>query len=901
MATSANFQDTKDRAATLLTKGYDTSRTLHKNLIVSSNRDLKQTPQTLMSNLSSKPISLENRHKEEDQNLHPLSVHIKRRNSLQQAYMNNNQEPTTIPGYDDFNNVQSDQHSSMNNDDLSTSSAQQVRPSSLPRKKSRDILSKIGLRRQKSHQQLSTMNHTAKNDTESSDASESLSDDHPLTIHSHLHQQQHQIQDQDHSSFSSSNHPHRQSLESTRSFILQPSQPPLHNEKYIKIKTKSKSQHKTLSKLILSQVLSTGNTSSSSSSPLQKNNHEIDSHSYTLDDQKQQQQNGHPSRPHQAIWTMKFSKDGKYLAAGGQTCVLKVWEVLSEKKQMNDQFNNSESIKVFHDKPIQEYYGHKADILDISWSKNNFLLSSSMDKTVRLWHVSKKECLCVFVHLDFVTGIQFHPKDDRFFLSGSLDSKVRLWSIMEKKVAFWNEVPNENLITAVGFTLDGRTACVGSYTGQVYFYETQGLKYNTQINVKKRGAKKGKKITGIEAMPNMPPGEEKLLITSNDSRIRMINMKDKSLIYKYKGLENSTMQIMATFSDDGRYIICGSEDNNIYMWPTGQASFFPVRYSMDDNLIPVRVEGETNSNQQTSMNNSSSPHHQQQQQQQHQQQQQQHQQSQGLTSWLKRGDQRMKDKLQHHHEHFEAHKCIVTNAIFAPHKTRQLLAITENDIIFNNTPLPSSSSHTPSSLMYISPNEASSSQTSVTLQQSQHSPSHIEHDDNNNNNDTNNNNNNNSKASSSNRYSTHSQENNNNNNNNSNYITNYNNENNNDKASSIDTSTTALREKYDYPDSQIIVSADIHGNINIYRMDSGVYHGTSSSSTSAKRNSMDSISFGNFGMSYIRAGDTSDHESSSATIHPTPTASQSHHLTVPSSQSSSHQKRTFGLFSHRSK
>lgn len=121
---------------------------------------------------------------------------------------------------------------------------------------------------------------------------------------------------------------------------------------------------------------------------------------------------------------------------------------------------------------------------------------------------------------------------------------------MEKKVAFWNEVPNENLITAVGFTLDGRTACVGSYTGQVYFYETQGLKYNTQVNVKKRGAKKGKKITGIEAMPNMPPGEEKLLITSNDSRVRMINMKDKSLIYKYKGLENSTMQIMATF----RYI-----------------------------------------------------------------------------------------------------------------------------------------------------------------------------------------------------------------------------------------------------------------------------------------------------------------------------------------------------------
>lgn len=28
--------------------------------------------------------------------------------------------------------------------------------------------------------------------------------------------------------------------------------------------------------------------------------------------------------------------------------------------------------------------------------QNNFLLSSSMDKTVRLWHVSRDECLCAF-------------------------------------------------------------------------------------------------------------------------------------------------------------------------------------------------------------------------------------------------------------------------------------------------------------------------------------------------------------------------------------------------------------------------------------------------------------------------------------------------------------------------
>ena len=42
--------------------------------------------------------------------------------------------------------------------------------------------------------------------------------------------------------------------------------------------------------------------------------------------------------------------------------------------------------------------------------QNFFLLSSSMDKTVKLWHISRKECLCCFQHSEFVTSIAFHPR-----------------------------------------------------------------------------------------------------------------------------------------------------------------------------------------------------------------------------------------------------------------------------------------------------------------------------------------------------------------------------------------------------------------------------------------------------------------------------------------------------------
>lgn len=191
-----------------------------------------------------------------------------------------------------------------------------------------------------------------------------------------------------------------------------------------------------------------------------------------------------------------------------------------------------------------------------------------MDKTVRLWHISRRECLCCFQHIDFVTAIAFHPRDDRYFLSGSLDGKLRLWNIPDKKVALWNELDGQTkLITAANFCQNGKFAVVGSYDGRCLFYDTdQNLKYHTQIHVRStRGRNKtGRKISGIEPMP----GEDKILVTSNDSRVRLYDLRDLNLSCKYKGYLNTSSQIKASFSHDGKYIIAGSENQCIYVWKT---------------------------------------------------------------------------------------------------------------------------------------------------------------------------------------------------------------------------------------------------------------------------------------------------------------------------------------------
>ncbi|XP_057981002.1 uncharacterized protein LOC131166444 [Malania oleifera] len=305
-----------------------------------------------------------------------------------------------------------------------------------------------------------------------------------------------------------------------------------------------------------------------------------------------------------SILTMKFSPDGQHLASAGEDGIVRVWQVMEsersnefdipdtdtsymcfavndiseivplnsnkEKKGRLKSLRKSSDAarvvfpqKVFQilEKPVHEFHGHEGEVLDLSWSKNKCLLSSSVDKTVRLWRVGCDQCLQVFSHNNYVTCVQFNPVDDNYFISGSIDGKVRVWVISGCQVVDWTDITE--IVTAVCYRPDGKGGIVGSMNGNCRFYDASDnhLQLYAQICLQGKSKSPFKRITGFQFSPIDP---SKLIVTSADAQVRILHGID--VICKFRGLRSAGSQIPASFTSDGFHIVSASEDSNVYVW-----------------------------------------------------------------------------------------------------------------------------------------------------------------------------------------------------------------------------------------------------------------------------------------------------------------------------------------------
>lgn len=302
--------------------------------------------------------------------------------------------------------------------------------------------------------------------------------------------------------------------------------------------------------------------------------------------------------PQSEILVMEFNKEGSHLASAGRDGVIKIWKVISSplsRLQSTETLDSprrgrkSKKLKylsapVFLQTPVRVFKGHTGSVISLDWSKNNFLITGSMDNTAKLWHIDHDDCLKSFKLNDFVTSLKFHPTDDRFFVSGSLDGRLLLWSILENSIAYEQQL-KEVLITAITMTPEGEHIVAGGVSGSVFVLETRGLHIIDRIEVKNTSLsdklfhnKNDNKITGVQCFvdphaplltdptPDRPLSNRSFLVTTNDSKIRLVNTGERKLVSKFKGLTNTSSSIVASTDTYHKFVISGSEDHRCYIW-----------------------------------------------------------------------------------------------------------------------------------------------------------------------------------------------------------------------------------------------------------------------------------------------------------------------------------------------
>lgn len=257
-----------------------------------------------------------------------------------------------------------------------------------------------------------------------------------------------------------------------------------------------------------------------------------------------------------AVRCIARSKDGDLVATGGESGEVCVFELKGTMKL------------------VRRYQGHTSDVTSLAFSAEGLLLSASIDKTVKLWHVSREEALGTFCHAESVAAVVWHPKEASVLCAGTFTNAV-VWDVGKNEIV--HTVDFTSPAMAVAFSPDGAILAIGQHNGvcSFYAYTYQDMMYKTKIVAGQRKKKKvvNKQVTSI--VFNSPGS---FLVATNDSRIRMYSTDNFMLIRKFIGHESKHGFVELSMSpDQGMVMISSEKKGAVMIWPIEHEKHFKAK------------------------------------------------------------------------------------------------------------------------------------------------------------------------------------------------------------------------------------------------------------------------------------------------------------------------------------
>ncbi|KAL0447814.1 UNVERIFIED_CONTAM: protein SPA1-RELATED 2 [Sesamum latifolium] len=261
--------------------------------------------------------------------------------------------------------------------------------------------------------------------------------------------------------------------------------------------------------------------------------------------------NGEFSNSGNVICSLSFDRDEDYLAAGGVSKKIKIFEFQAL-------FNDSVDIHY----PVVEM-SNKSKLSCICWNSyiRNYLASTDYDGIVKLWDAATGQEFCHFIeHSERAWSVDFSRIDPMKIASGSDDRLVKLWSINEKNSLC--TIRNNANVCCVQFSAHStHLLSFSSADYKTYCYDLRNVSTPWCILAGHEKAVSYAKFLDAET----------LVSASTDNTLKVWDLKKTSsnlsrdaCILTLRGHTNEKNFVGLSVADG--YITCGSETNEVFAY-----------------------------------------------------------------------------------------------------------------------------------------------------------------------------------------------------------------------------------------------------------------------------------------------------------------------------------------------
>ncbi|XP_058087057.1 protein ROOT INITIATION DEFECTIVE 3-like [Magnolia sinica] len=183
---------------------------------------------------------------------------------------------------------------------------------------------------------------------------------------------------------------------------------------------------------------------------------------------------------YRAVTCLVFSDDESLLISGAEDGHIKVWSLYRLFDDMGDTMNQSPYEHVF-----SEHTLHVTDIVAGYGGCNAIILSSSEDRTCKVWSLSKKKLLRTIVFPSIINAVALDPGEYAFY-AGGRDGKIYIGALSAESSTnstygmhiIGSLSGHSKAVTCLAFSLDGISLISGSEDGTFRVWDTKARHVN---------------------------------------------------------------------------------------------------------------------------------------------------------------------------------------------------------------------------------------------------------------------------------------------------------------------------------------------------------------------------------------------------------------------------------------